>query len=101
LNRPDGVHDLTPGGARFEQQQGDYRAATPLDDDRITYVALWAKGDFADAQHANTSRLDGAHLNQVFELGPGLEGHERIIKEPDVFSAFLPFLNRQAPGQER
>jgi hypothetical protein len=88
------IVDETPyGSSDVGQQKGDFPQTTPLDDDQIAYVALWASGDFVDMQHPGTGALMGANLNKGFSLGLGLIGHERIIKDPQVVAEFLPYLN--------
>ncbi len=90
------VLDDTPfGSSQKNAQIGDYPAVSELDNDQIFYVSINAIGDFVDAQHRNTFRLEGAHLNAGLDLGIGLAGHEKIIKDESVFALVKPFLNRK------
>ncbi len=92
LHIVDGVYDDTPYGAT-SGQKGSYNKTTSLDNNSITYVALWANGDFVESQHFHTGRLEGAHLNRGYDLGASLTGHERIIKDKEVFTDMFPYLN--------
>ena len=67
----------------------------------ITYFCGVARGDFIDAQNPGTGLLAGA-VNKNYNLGTGLDGHEKIKESPLVFADFLPLLNRvpPAPGGE-
>jgi pimeloyl-ACP methyl ester carboxylesterase len=63
----------------------------------ITYFCGVARGDFIDAQNPRTGLLAGA-INRNYDLGSGLDGHERIKESPLVFTDFLPLLNRVSPA---
>jgi len=63
----------------------------------ITYFCGVARGDFIDAQNPRTGLLAGA-INRNYDLGSGLDGHERIKESPLVFTDFLPLLNRISPA---
>ncbi|BBM85175.1 alpha/beta fold hydrolase [Candidatus Uabimicrobium amorphum] len=90
----DGVKDDTPyGSSEGSSQKGPYQKVSKLDNDQITYVAVWAEGDFVDMQNPKTGRLEGADFNRGYNLGWGLEGHEKIIKDKNVFNGFASFLN--------
>jgi pimeloyl-ACP methyl ester carboxylesterase len=96
LNAIGSVIDQTPyGPSKEDSEKGDFKGVTPLDNDQCTYVSFWASGDFVDQQRANTGALRGADINKGFSLGMSLTGHERIIKDPQVVSEFLPYLNHQ------
>ena len=103
-----GAIDNTPrGSSNLEEQRVEgcfrngyeHRGVTALDDDSITYVALWAFNDFVDEKQPETGRLQGAHLNKCYELGSGLEGHQAIVHSEEVFRDILPNLNRGDGGQ--
>ncbi|MFA5162402.1 MAG: alpha/beta fold hydrolase [Elusimicrobiales bacterium] len=103
ISAADGVADQTPYGSADEgkQTQG-YRQVTSLDNGQITYAALWAAGDFVDAQLRDTGSLKGADINKSFDLGSNTNGHEKIMKDQAVFNTFLPYLNRgKAAGDDR
>jgi pimeloyl-ACP methyl ester carboxylesterase len=88
------VKDDSPFGSNSaDYQKGDDKEVTPIDNNQVTYVAFWACGDFVDQQHSGTGALRGADINKGFSLGMSLTGHERIIKDPQVVSEFLPYLN--------
>ena len=63
----------------------------------ITYFTGTAEGDFIDAQHPGTGRLEGA-INRVYSLGEGMIGHEQIKENQAVFNDFLPYLNSVPPA---
>jgi pimeloyl-ACP methyl ester carboxylesterase len=63
----------------------------------ITYFCGVARGDFIDAQNPGTGLLAGA-VNKNYDLGSGLDGHEKIKESPLVFLDFLPLLNRVPPA---
>ena len=63
----------------------------------ITYFCGIARGDFIDAQNPGTGLLAGA-VNKSYDLGSGLDGHEKIKESPLVFADFLPLLNRVPPA---
>lgn len=101
-----GITDNTPRGSSNVEEQRvegcfrsgyDHRGVTELDDDNITYVALWALNDFVDEKQPETGRLQGAHLNKCYELGPGLEGHQAILHSEEVFLDIHQHLNRIPP----
>ncbi|HAT31008.1 MAG TPA: hypothetical protein DCW29_09220 [Janthinobacterium sp.] len=71
-----------------------WKVSSALDNNEVRYVAFTARGDFVDAQLADTGRRDGADLNQVFNLGSGQTGHEKIVKDATVFDALKPYLNQ-------
>ena len=87
------IFDDTPFGPLLENQSGQHKKETSLDNETITYVALAGRGDFVDAQHSGTGKLEGANLNMVFNLGAGIAGHQRIISDSEVFKTYLPYLN--------
>jgi len=98
-----GITDDTPRGSSNVDEQRvegcfrsgyDHQGVTELDDDSITYVALWALNDFVDKKQPETGRLQGAHLNKCYELGPDLEGHQAILHSEEVFRDILQHLNR-------
>jgi pimeloyl-ACP methyl ester carboxylesterase len=95
------VEDDSPDGENIESEQEapvrNWIAVTELDNDEITYVAFTAAGDFVDAQYPDTGRRVGADLNRRFNLGSGLDGHEKIIKSQTVFDAFKTYLNKYPP----
>jgi pimeloyl-ACP methyl ester carboxylesterase len=62
----------------------------------ITYFCGVARGDFIDAQRPGTGLLAGA-VNKNYNLGSGLEGHEKVKESQIVFSDFLPLLNLVPP----
>jgi len=94
LNKVDDIVDPTPyGPSREDGKKGDFELVTQLDNDQVTYVAFWAKGDFVDQQRANTGALLGANINKGFSLGASLAGHERILKDQQVVSEFITYLN--------
>jgi pimeloyl-ACP methyl ester carboxylesterase len=91
----------TPFGPVLSAQSAPvdaWRAASALDDSEIGYVAVIARHDLCDMQHADTSRRVGANANKVFELGFGQVGHRRVIHEQTVFDFFLPFMNQYPPA---
>src|SRR4051794_12074108 len=83
----DGGED--PFGAGKEQ-------TPPPTPHNITYFCGVARGDFIDAQNPGTGLLAGA-VNKTYDLGAGLEGHEKIKESQLVFNDFLPLLNRVPP----
>ncbi|EWY35741.1 hypothetical protein N825_36035 [Skermanella stibiiresistens SB22] len=95
------VIDDTPGGSNDpsaqEADDPSWKRSTSLDDSGVRYVAIIAKNDFVDAQQRNTGRREGADLNKGFDLGGGVEGHEKIIKSRTVFDAFRGHLNKTPP----
>jgi hypothetical protein len=97
----DVAHDDTPFGEDTGSAQiaptDEWKVTTSLDNDQVCYVAVIARADFVDQQYLNTSRRDGADLNKVFNVGQGIPGHEKIIKEQAVFDAFKGYLNRYPP----
>ncbi|KCZ73392.1 Lipase (class 2) [Candidatus Methanoperedens nitroreducens] len=62
------------------------------------YVAITATGDFVDKQNKDTGRLEGAHCNLRFNLGPNIMGHSQILMQRGVFDAFKGCLNKHPPG---
>jgi hypothetical protein len=97
----DVANDDTPFGEDSKSEQiaptDEWKVTTSLDNDQVCYVAIIAREDFVDQQYPNTSRRDGADLNKVFNVGQGIPGHEKIIKEQTVFDAFKGYLNRYPP----
>jgi pimeloyl-ACP methyl ester carboxylesterase len=99
------IVDDTPRGSNNKADQSApidaWRTTSTLDSDptsnQINYVAIIAAGDFVDMQLMDTSRREGAQLNQRFNLGIGLDGHEKVIKSSTVFNAFMPYLNKIPP----
>ncbi|MFP3558231.1 alpha/beta fold hydrolase [Paraburkholderia sp. SIMBA_049] len=95
------VVDDSPDGENVAAEQeapvSSWIAVTELDNDEITYVAFTAAADFVDAQNPDTGRREGADLNRRFNLGSGLDGHEKIIKSQTVFDAFKAYLNQNPP----
>jgi pimeloyl-ACP methyl ester carboxylesterase len=110
-----GVEDATPYGARSVEEMiaptsgvipggRTFRAVTEVDSgrQRIHYVSLWAVDDIVDAGLKNASGLQGADLNQAFDvadtmpgvLTAGLARHMHMLHDQSVFDTFLPFLNR-------
>jgi len=77
---------------------GKFNATTSLDGDasnRIYYAGITATGDFVDAQLANTGYLQGADLNKGYSLGSSLTGHEKVIKDQNVFNTGIkPILDK-------
>jgi pimeloyl-ACP methyl ester carboxylesterase len=63
----------------------------------ITYFCGVARGDFIDAQNPGTGLLAGA-VNKNYNLGTGLDGHNKIKESPLVFNDFLPLLNQVPPA---
>src|SRR3954467_5460604 len=63
----------------------------------ITYFCCVARGDFIDAQNPGTGLLTGA-VNKTYDLGSGLDGHEKVKESRRVFDDFLPLLNRVPPA---
>jgi hypothetical protein len=63
----------------------------------ITYFCGVARGDFIDAQSPGTGLLAGA-VNKTYNLGSGLDGHEKIKESRRVFDDFRPLLNRVPPA---
>ncbi len=86
-------NDETPFG------KGDQKKLP--DGNRITYVALWSKGDVIEMQNPQTGKLIGADLNKGYALGGWLTGHEQILKSEEVFEDFLPYLNRVSLKQKK
>lgn len=84
-------------GSRQIAPDDAWKVTTSLDNHHVCYVAIIAREDFVDQQYPNTSRRDGADLNKVFNVGKGIPGHEKIIKEQAVFDAFKGYLNRTPP----
>ncbi len=93
-----GIYDETPWGSdnlneqKTENVRGgsySYTGTTTLDNNKITYVALWSIYDFVDAQCNETGRLEGAHLNKGYN---GAD-HSGIIKSSEVHNDFFPYLN--------
>ena len=97
----DVASDDTPFGEDTRSEQiaptDEWKVTTSLDNDQVRYVAIIAREDFVDQQYPNTSRRNGADLNKVFNVGQGIPGHEKIIKEQAVFDAFKGYLNRTPP----
>jgi len=110
-----GVEDATPFGATTvgEMVGPDsgtipttraFKATSDLDDGsrRVFYVGLWAFGDIVDGNLTNAGGLQGADLNQGFDMPDSMEGvlsaqlarHMNLLHEQVVVDAFLPFLNR-------
>jgi hypothetical protein len=75
---------------------GKSQTAPPIPHN-ITYFCGVARGDFIDAQNPRTGLLAGA-INKNYDLGSGLDGHEKIKESPLVFTDFLPLLNRVPPA---
>lgn len=95
-----GVIDDSPFGSNTLAEQiapERWKKVTSLDNNGVRYVALIAGQDFVDQQNLNTGRREGAHLNKSFGLGPGDQGHEKIIKDQTVFGAFKAYLNQNPP----
>ncbi|GGY58543.1 chitobiase/beta-hexosaminidase C-terminal domain-containing protein [Pseudoduganella albidiflava] len=92
----------TPSGENDSSRQiapvEEWKGATAVDDDQVSYVAVIARGDFVDQQHRDTSRRQGADLNKVVNVGMGTDGHEKVIKNQPVFNAFRGYLNRYPPA---
>ena len=63
----------------------------------LTYFCGVARGDFIDAQNPGTGLLAGA-VNRNYDVGTGLDGHEKIKESSLVFNDFLPLLNRVPPA---
>ena len=63
----------------------------------ITYFCGVARGDFIDAQNPGTGHLAGA-VNKNYDLGSGLDGHEKVKESRLVFNDFLPLLNGVPPA---
>ncbi len=95
------ITDDTPLGANTVSEEiapvESWKKTTPLDTNAVRYVAFIATGDFVDQQNQDTSRREGADLNERFNLGPSIIGHEQIIKNQTVFDAFNPYLNQHPP----
>lgn len=110
----DGVEDPTPYGATSEAQMTapstgqipgnrPFKLATSDDDGsrRIHYVALWANGDIVDSNLPNGCALQGADLNQGFDLPDTMPGvltaalarHGHLLDDQGVFDALLPYLD--------
>jgi hypothetical protein len=84
-------------GGGGETPYGDGRPPTPPPvPHNITYFCGVARGDFIDVQNPGTGHLAGA-VNKDYDLGSGLDGHEKIKESPLVFQDFLPLLNRVPP----
>ncbi len=83
------------GGGETPYGSGDPRTPGPSSH-RVTYFCATAAGDFVDAQHPGTGRLDGAQ-NRSYELGAGLPGHQAIKEDRVVFDEFRPLLNSVPP----
>jgi hypothetical protein len=96
-----GVVDDAPFGSDDLAEQSapvqSWKQVTSLDDHTAVYVAVIAERDFVDLQQADTSRREGAHLNERMNLGLYLDGHEKIIKDQTVFDRFKGYLNRYPP----
>lgn len=100
------VADDTPFGSGNPAQQiapsPAWKKSGPLDadsaPDSVRYVALIARDDFVDRQKPDTGFRQGAHLNKAFNLGPGIQGHEAIIKNQGVFDAFKEYMNQHPPS---
>jgi Chitobiase/beta-hexosaminidase C-terminal domain len=87
-----------PLGGGGETPYGEGKPLTPPPAHNITYFCATAKGDFVDGQRPGTGRLAGA-INVDYPLGPSVIGHEAIKENPQVFSDFLPHLNRVPPAR--
>jgi pimeloyl-ACP methyl ester carboxylesterase len=100
-HKSNGITDDAPFGSDSQSEQDapvmDWKKVTSLDNDEVKYAAIIAENDFVDMQNKDTSRREGAHLNRRFNLGYGLAGHEKIIKDQNVFDAFKGYLNRCPP----
>ncbi|MBC8752197.1 MULTISPECIES: chitobiase/beta-hexosaminidase C-terminal domain-containing protein [Paraburkholderia] len=100
-NASQAIFDDSPDGENIAAEQEapvtSWIAVTELDNDEITYVAFIAAADFVDVQNPDTGRRVGADLNRRFNLGSGLDGHEKIIKSQTVFDAFKAYLNKNPP----
>jgi len=96
-----GVDDDTPDGAGQTSVQESpvesWKVVTRLDKNDARYVAITSVNDFVDAQNRDTGRREGANLNARFDLGGGIDGHEKIIKSQTVFNAFKSYLNQNPP----
>ena len=84
------------GGGEDPFGAGKPQTAAPTPHN-ITYFCGVARGDFIDAQNPGTGLLAGA-VNRNYDLGSGLDGHEKIKESPLVFTDFLPLLNRVPPA---
>jgi len=110
-----GVEDPTPYGAGNEANMiapaagmipgaRPFKLATTADDGsrRIYWAALWATGDIVDGNLAGGCGLQGADLNQGFDLPgtlpgvltPAMAKHGHLLRNQGVFDTLLPFLNR-------
>ncbi len=110
-----GVEDATPYGASNEADMiapatglipgaKPFKLSTSVDDNsrRIYWVALWATGDVVDGNLAGGCALQGADINQGFELPTTLPGtltaamarHGHLLRNQGVFDTLLPYLNR-------
>jgi len=109
-----GIEDATPYGATSEAQMiapstgqlpgnKPFKLATSDDDGsrRIYYVALWANGDVVDGSLPGACGLQGADLNQGFDLPDTMPGvltaalarHAHLVDDQGVFDALLPYLD--------
>src|SRR3954467_3460391 len=97
----DKVVDDTPDGTNNISAQDSpvtgWKKITRLDTNEIRYVAITSVNDFVDAQNPDTGRREGADLNNRFDLGGGIDGHERVIKSQTVFDSFRGHLNKNPP----
>ena len=84
------------GGGEDPFGAGKPQTAAPTPHN-ITYFCGVARGDFIDAQNPGTGLLAGA-VNKSYNLGSGLDGHEKIKESQLVFNDFLPLLNRVPPA---
>jgi len=100
-HQTDAVVDDTPRGSNNAGAQeapvSSWIGVSGLDNNELRYVAIIAANDFVDAQNPNTGRREGAHLNKRFNLGSGVDGHEKIIKSQTVFNTFKGSLNQHPP----
>lgn len=105
-----GIMDDTPCGAgRVSEMTADdpaWNKSSSLDGseicDRIHYVAIWSVGDLVEAQHEHTGRLEGADLNQGYQLLRfcpicKLRRHARVLSDQAVFNDYFPYLNKYPP----
>lgn len=101
----EGINEDTPKGINDPKKmvapEESWKVTTIKDADtlspQVKYVAIIAINDFVDQQSKDTSRLNGADLNQRFNLGPNTDGHEKIIKDRGVFDSFKIYLNEYPP----
>jgi pimeloyl-ACP methyl ester carboxylesterase len=103
-----GVKDDTPFGASNKQKQvsttkgKDYRHESSLDDNKITYVALWSSNELIQNLSKDAGRLEGADLNKRYEWGPPnplnsyalISAHCRFLRDKKIFNDFVGYLNR-------